>query len=791
MLLRRLLLAAGIVLALLVWLMMPGGKTNPPAESEESRISSTQHQGGPTQPEFPISGESQERQELDAGADSPLTSEIELGIPAFRGKLVLPNGNPAQQGKLEVWGSPGWALVLDRTLQEAPATVHQQFPCTRDGSFLVAEPPRDGLRYILRFSAPDCAPLLLENLMTHPGRTRDLGTLRLTLGGQLQGTVLGNHGQPLAGAQIRVIPEPSSLAFSADDPSEWPSLPGFERTTQNGGDFALEHLPVGHLHLRVRFPGWLPARSPTLQVGDGDTLPNQVLQMVPSHPIRGRVLDLSQGPIGTAQILLEARDQLDSFAHTDEKGRFALDAPEFLQGPVLRVAAPGYLPTRVAIHDRSQELLVTLNPATSLQGQLTDPAGHPVVGGKVRLVLVRHSRDLRSGIPTSLPDQGSALSDEAGNFSLFPDWSATWSRRFRLVAWADDLLPSWSSAFKLTEEGTTNSGPFDLVLQPGSMVHGQVFAEDGLPKADARVFLRRLGTARPGRRDTTAITLQRGWMQGRTTTSSDGSFHFPGLPLADFQLMAFAPNLSPVAGKEFVLKPGGHEEVLHLLASSGIHGQILGDRTPFPRLKVTAVTPGMDPLDTWVNEQGDFTFHNLFPAMYELILRPVDGDHAGSAFSFGNGAGLARVAGVVVETSATTPVTLHLQLQELAQVQGQVFQGGQPASGLTLFLVPQDLSSGISPLLGWRSMVRRMRSTQTKEEGSYRFAGVDPDDYWLVVDRGARWPRGWAALANPLQGDPTPLGLARRTLALRAGDDLTVDFQLAEVSSHDPLPSSR
>lgn len=719
------------------------------------------------------------RTELSAVVAARLATSQRIGIPAFHGRVVMPDGKPATKAEVTAFGMDGWAMWMDAETANAPDTVRFTTTCGDDGSFSLPEAPRDGLRFILRARHGNLPPLELVNLPAVPGRTRELGDLRLRLGFALSGMVIGPGGEAVPMAKVFPVQEPDTANFSARRRLALPRIDGYVATTDHNGIFTFLHLPPGMLHLEAEAESYSHGYSESVHGEDRTEVDSVQIQLELSSRIGGTVLGPGGEPIAGARLRLDISNEERIYTASDSGGKFGFDAPRDLSRPSLRAYAVGYHPWRDRLSETTGNLVIQLSPLPPITGVVLDQTGQSIGQANVRLVEL-HSRRTPQENPERIASSGDSITNENGGFSLIPDLRSTWGRRFRLVAWSDQYVPSWSKSFEFKEMDTKPLPHFELVLMKGSTISGSVATADGNPAIGARVHLRTMLANRSAiSRGAIAPDSRRpGNIRAAATVGATGLFDFSAIAVGDYRLEAYLPGHSPAFGVEFALLGGIHQEHLQLQPSSRIYGSVIGDLNLFGTLRVTASSPAYDDLHTTVDGTGVFEFKDLPAGSWGLVLREVDRALSGSVFGLGSGEGLARADGIDLAPGTSEIIELQIDISGRALLTGMVTVNGQPATNINLFLMPRDLGITSDPRLSWRRISRSLRSAVTDFRGEYRFIGVDPDDYWIVLDRGGTWPEGLVNFGDPNEVRNGPSGLMRRDLTLEANREQRQDFNL-------------
>lgn len=256
----------------------------------------------------------------------------------------------------------------------------------------------------------------------------------------------------------------------------------------------------------------------------------------------GRVVDESGRPIAGARVVSMPDDIRETFspddagtkaartfrATTGADGRFAIRLDDKAPGAMLVADAPGRSVASVSPVRAGDDVAMTLAPAASLWGNVTDLEGAPIGGAEVRVYdlvqAVRIVRTGRSAADGSYRVDGLPALDLKGAFGQ---------------RWIEVVADGWAPL--MLEYYRTKDVRRDLVLVRGAKVAGRVLdAETGAPVAGAHVVLWSIegmmgfgGT--PGG----------GWMNpwgerqlGETTSAADGAFAFDHVPSEGFHQSA-------------------------------------------------------------------------------------------------------------------------------------------------------------------------------------------------------------------------------------------------------------
>ena len=760
-------------LALVAWILqsvLPGSGLEDPDSS-----ASVSHGDVPVasdQPGVTITYGEEGRVEITGG--NPSTDrrfDPSLGVPAFLGRLLLPNGNPAVGAEVLATGIRGFAIYRDPNAEEAPA-AENSYTTDEEGRFAVHEAPRDGLRFVLEFRAEGFPRKSMVNLPAQPGRTRDLGDIQLALGFALKGTVRSSSGVPIQGARVVAAEEPDMGTLSNWMLSRLQPLEDVEALSAADGGFSFPVLPPGRIRVRAEAEGFAPEWSASVFGEDGSRMDELTVLLSPSEVLAGILLDDKGNPVARMPIRIDPEGQTRRTLKTDQEGAFRFDLARGTTDVRLRIQAPGFFLLerrfRQGEHRNFHELVLESLP--SLDGWVTGPTGAPIDGAFVSMVGHSGRRDPLTSKPILEGNSG-----KDGSFSLPLDCKGQFSSRYRLVARAEGFSPATGPIFSLLEGQSAPLGPFRISMEKGGEIRGVVVDPSGQTLSEARVHLRRLTGGGSSRRLQFPGVRRSGTILEQVNTDSEGKFAFTGLAAADFRLEAYFPGFSPAESDEISLVGLLQEVFLRLKTSSGIDGKVTGNLDSFGTLRVTAVSPGSNTLDALVDPEGRFTFDAIAPGPWTLELREVDSG-IDTVFRWGGGEPLARLEDLEVGEGSRALAVLDLDLEGRAGIHGQVFVNGNPLPEFGVYLVARGLGNvGGDPIRTQRTVLERIRSTSTDHSGNFQIGAVNPGDWWLLISPPREWPNGVFWDRDERDG---PTGLHRQRVELLPGDLRQIDIHL-------------
>lgn len=772
-----------VALALVAWVLMTaGGPDSPPLADGGPAAQETDPGAGAGD----LSGASGVRTEVDPHADlgtqePAFTGARELGIPSFTGTLLGSDGEPLANVAVAAAGLIGWSASASAPDRAERLAAEFTARSGADGRFALPEAPRDGLRFEILFSHAGHAPLRLLNQPAWPGRTRDLGELRLTRGFALSGRVLAPDGSPVAGAEILAFADPA-LSTSNKEVLHLDPLPGMSAWSDREGEFRLERLPPGRIRVRATAAGFGAPWSPPLTAQEGEELTDLVLQLRSGRVMTGIVLDAARQAVPGAAIRARAstsspwpNHQQESKTTSDVGGGFSFFAAEDFTALELLVSAPGHSLVRrnlrpADLEGGPLEILIQILP--QVRGFVVDESGAAVAGAQVILTPQTptpfHPRDrLALAAATSGADGAFTLAFDIGLLDG--------ASRVDVWAWDDAHAPAAPARLDLRGGKLDPAAfPLRLILPAGLTLSGRALAADGAALAGARIHLRKLQAPRANRMPTLDAAARGGTVVARAAAGADGEFRFGGLAPGDYRVEAHHASCSPGESADLALLEDLSDLEVRLPARSGIAGSVEGELRAFPSLQVLASAPGRETLEAAVDPSGQFRFENLAPDTYSLALRPAPWGGGVQVFSFGSGQPLARLEELTVPPGATVPAVLRLELESFGQLEGRVLAGGAAAVDYGVFLFPSGLSPDSDPSLSARQQLASMRRSTTDRDGRFAFAGLEAREWLVVICQPGGEPDGLRSKNFP----ESVRGLARRRVTVGAGGVSRADFEL-------------
>ncbi|MEM7353530.1 MAG: carboxypeptidase regulatory-like domain-containing protein [Acidobacteriota bacterium] len=335
--------------------------------------------------------------------------------------------------------------------------------------------------------------------------TLDLDDIVLHRGRLLFGKVVDLDEQPIAEAEVRLVAstvevdEPSSPQASEIDAPD----PVLARTDATGR-FELHEPPAETVDIVARGAGFAPFAVRGIELPEGrEAVDLGTLILLPGAAVHGRVTDSEGTPIVGASLWVLAEppapNQAAPSAPSEPPAALAVDDGRFIvedlePGREVHLLGhhPGFLPTVVHGVSAPNEttLIVELQPAGAVSGEVVDSAGRPIGGAEIRLGS-RETELLQAPAPTDEPPAATkpwyrrAVADERGQFT-FDDVAPGPAT---LEAFGEGFLPAEPSHLEIAARAHLDD--LRLVLGRGAVLQGQITSEHGELLADAQVQIGR------------------------------------------------------------------------------------------------------------------------------------------------------------------------------------------------------------------------------------------------------------------------------------------------------------
>ena len=440
-----------------------------------------------------------------------------------------------------------------------PDEIRSEFA---EGRIRLPLPPK-ALEGVLTISAPEHAPHQVTVLSTGR-RNVELGTIALREGGEIQGVILDEDGNPIPNARIRAAPRgvrtgkgQAALFRRGLDADQ-----AREARSDEKGEFRISGLPYGRLALRADKEGFL-------SVGVGEILlePSSGMAFTELTMRKGRTLridvvsDLTNQPVEGAEIELFAANWqpedavVESLAHrkgrTSKNGSLVLHQLGRRRPYLVKAKAAGYFtPDDMTLEADSETFLIRMKPAGKLLLSVRGQGGKLIADPDVRVMDPKTAHRISVRV-LSREEAWQKERVRVGTGVVLV--SDIVQRRVSLVVRA----PGYAT--RIVDVAAIDAGdlrPVDVELPREVPLSGRVLTFDGRPVAGAEVVARRKGQEARGRG--VELALLRGDLSAadplnghapskapeRITVHADdeGRFRIEGLGAGEFDLEARHPE---------------------------------------------------------------------------------------------------------------------------------------------------------------------------------------------------------------------------------------------------------
>lgn len=314
-------------------------------------------------------------------------------------------------------------------------------------------------------------------------------TIVLGPAASVTGTVTASDGRPVAGAVVRVSPDPapgtSDHTSGSSDTSAGTSGGPTVGGTDEDGRFAIDGLASGRVRVSASASGYAAAREVEVDLGSAEEPRAAEVEIVLERgaALAGQVASVAGRPLPGAAVAARATApdrRVDAVA--DDLGRYRLEG--LAPGDWLVVAShPGHRRRveRVTVGPEGGALDLTLDAGAEVSGRVVDGQGEPVAGARLEL---RRSRD-----ELDLPSPPlETLSDAAGSFRFGGVEDGAHELRAERPGLATVALP------EPVEVRGAPVGGLLVRLESGGAVRGRLL---GVPQEElARVEVAAVGSGR-------------------------------------------------------------------------------------------------------------------------------------------------------------------------------------------------------------------------------------------------------------------------------------------------------
>jgi hypothetical protein len=357
-------------------------------------------------------------------------------------------------------------------------------------------------------------------------------------------------------------------------------------TTGKDGVFKIGNLSPGRILVLAEKDGFALAESGEIFLDGGSDVKDVNIRMVMPAIVQGKVEDPDGKPVFGAEVSLSTAG-LHGLRRTttDDRGRFIFD--QVIPGDfVLRAKFRGYAPDRkkdgVVSPGKVADVNIVLNPVKGIGGEVTTPAGVPV---------------MRAFVFSDDVDRHLGMSDENGRFWLPGPFK---SEEIRVWAEHSEWGPSSEEEFSI--------GAREVVLrltEPGSIVGQVISTVDGKPLGHYEV----VANSYTDIEDTGGKTL------GHKSTSvhdPEGRFELSSMPPGTYEVWIFAEDYSLAQRRGLKVVTGKQTEagIFYLVPGGTVFGRVVDDRTGLPlasaRIRIDRSRFGLKQKSVHSDSEGKF-----------------------------------------------------------------------------------------------------------------------------------------------------------------------------------------
>jgi hypothetical protein len=508
----------------------------------------------------------------DDARGEPLHRESVDCSQGLRGRTVAATGVPLAAVVVAAIPAPAvspmaLAMQAERGVLPAPIATTRS---ASDGSFALELPPGAAGMVLELWALQDGhADTMWTQRSLARNEWRDLGDLRLTPAFPVDGMVVDEAGQPIAGARI-------SARSSHGSPRQLPNRGDDLRVRSDiDGRFRITHLGTGSCWFAAEADGY--ARCERDQQHVFDDQPNELLlTLLPGGAAEGIVVDSAGATIAGAVVIGEAEEPANLARPTtrsDAFGRFTLTGLD--RGSwQLRASAPGHqTATAGPVTAGTRGLRLELAECAQVRLRVTDARGRPVQNYTVIARPPGTQPTAAMWAMASVAVEPDQVDDGAFTLDGFDDgW---WQLEVRAPAQA----LTFSAPFEVHHASLVDVA---VTMHEGGSLAGHVLDAHGKAVAGARVHTQPDGYG-DGELGSVFRTLQV-WNVSDVDTGTDasGRFELRHLAPGNYQLRIDRSNCMPCFVRGLIVHEGAATKVpvQRLAAGCAVTGTVRHEQGP-------------------------------------------------------------------------------------------------------------------------------------------------------------------------------------------------------------------
>lgn len=376
----------------------------------------------------------------------------------------------------------------------------------------------------------------------------------------LEGSVLDEHDEPVAGAEVRISTSPPRTT-----------------RTETDGSFSFDKLLGRTYYVRAR-SGDKIGGSAAKVVAKGDPV---VIRLREGNRLTVLVTDaLTKKPIAGATVLRPDEEESDPGTKTGPDGKAVLRG---LANDWVRItaSAPGYGPKTeskgIGGSDKATSLEIALSKGAAVSGRVIDEAGQPIAGARVWAMDAANAWEGGAGERTA------ETTAKDGTFTI----AALAQGSYLFFAKDEAHAPAATTPVAVAGESPTTG--VEIVMKAAASLAGVVVDQEGEPVAYATVRL-------------SSKTYSADMVYRQAAADDKGTFLIKGLPRTALRVRAEGEEASSAAVDiDLATTPNKTDLRLVLDRTATIAGVVVDDvDEPVPEATVTAYPDFMAGEVDWV-----------------------------------------------------------------------------------------------------------------------------------------------------------------------------------------------